>query len=85
MSKLTTWWRRVFGEPAPLEHASMDRQAVELSPDRQAMIDALSRRQHDQANKITAATGQAYITRRRQEDGAAIHREAEFWERAGRQ
>lgn len=87
MSRLTDWWRRVFGEPAPLEHSSMshEAQAAQIPPDRQAVIDDLTRRQHDQANEITAETGHRYITKRRSEaDGEAIRRERQFWERQGK-
>ena len=88
MSRLAAWWRRVFGEPPPLEHSSMreSQRSVELPPERQAIIDDLTRRQHAQANEITAETGQAYITRatRARQDGEAIRRERQTWERWGK-
>jgi hypothetical protein len=67
MSRLARWWRRVFGEPAPLEYSAQVKHAhaAELSPERQAVIDDLTRRQHAQANTITAETGKAYVTRQR--------------------
>lgn len=77
MSRLVTWWRRVFGEPAPLEFSAMkeEERAVEIPPDRQAVIDALAARQHDQANEITVETGRAYITDRKRQraEAAAVH------------
>ena len=67
MSRLTRWWRRVFGEPAPLEYSAQAQHAetARIPPERQAAIDELTRRQHEQANEITAETGHAYITRHR--------------------
>lgn len=88
MSRLSEWWHRVFGEPTPLEHGSLSTEAerAQLPPDRQAIIDDLTRRQHEQANEITAETGQRYITSRRpheqaEADGVALRRERVFWER----
>jgi hypothetical protein len=44
----------------------------------------LTQRQHQQANEITAETGDQYITARRaQLDGLALRREREFWTRSG--
>lgn len=64
MHRLAAWWRRVFHEPAPLEYsAPADLRDTELSADRQAIIDTLSERQHQQANTITAETGKEYIVR----------------------
>jgi hypothetical protein len=86
---LSVWWHKVFGEPPPLEHGALSGEVerAELAPDRQALIDELTRRQHDQANEITAETGQAYVTSRRdaqaEADGIALRRERLFWERHG--
>jgi hypothetical protein len=61
---------------------SGETERAELAPDRQAVIDDLTRRQHEQANEITAETGQAYVTSRTQAeaDGIALRHEREFWE-----
>lgn len=62
-------------------------QFAQIPPERQAVIDELTARQHRQANEITAETGQRYITSRRdrmaEADGVAVRREVEFWARHG--
>jgi hypothetical protein len=50
-----------------MEYSSQasDAQTSDIAPERQAIIDDLTRRQHAQADEITAITGREYITQRR--------------------
>lgn len=88
MNRLAQWWRRVFREPAPMEHSSMtpEERAVDVPPERMAVIEELKARQHRQATEIQAETGRQFVASRRAEQAAAaaaIHRERTFWEKHG--